>query len=290
MLRRSEAIAARDSNIVYLYITGLTANRLLRPHVALPALLASDSVMRATGWAPQVNVLAETYHLLGRHEEELATIEQGRRLFPANRALLARGLRAHAALRRPAAALALADTVARTAADSLGADLNGVLTGAAEFRAHGDSVTARRLAAMMLDWFAAHPLRTPAPARAERVGLAFLELGQLDSAERHLRVAARDTTCCAAAYLAAVRFARDGDRAALLRVADSLGADRRRWQFGSGRFAQAALVARVDRDRAMTLLRQAVREGFYLLPLHYNRLVEPLRGYPPFEALVTPRR
>jgi TolB-like protein len=289
-LRRAQVMSARDSSPIGLYLVGLHANRLLRPRLAVPALLAADARMAIGGWVPQIGVLAESYHQLGRHDDELATLARGRRLYPTNRALLARGLRAYAALRRPDAALALADTVLRTASDSLGADVARVLTGAAEFRAHGDSATARRLAELAVTWHAANRPRAVGPVRAERAGMAFLQAGRPDSAERHLALAARDTACCAVAYLAALRFERGGDTAALLRVADSLGADARKWTFGQNRFAQAGLLARVDRERAMAALRAAVREGYTMQSLHYAPLLAPLRGLPAFEALVTPQR
>lgn len=39
----------------------------------------------------------------------------------------------------------------------------------------------------------------------------------------------------------------------------------------------------------MDLLREALAEGYYLLPsLHREIDLEPLRGYPPCEALLTP--
>ena len=290
-VRRQQSLAARDPQAALPhYLIGLHSLRRLRADVALPALLAADSGMTAHGWAPQIAVLAEAYHQAGRHGDELAAAARGRRLYPTNRALLARALRAHAALRRPAEALALADTVLATMTDTLARDLTTVLVGAAEFRAHGDSAAARALAARVLAWHAAHRPRALAPAYAERVGSAWREAGRLDSAERYLVVAARDTACCAVAQLAAVRFARTGDRAVLLRVADSLGRSRQRWQFGQSRYAQAGLVALVDRDQAMTILRRAVQEGQSMSAFHYVPLLAPLRGYPPFEQLATPRR
>jgi serine/threonine-protein kinase len=290
-VRRQQSLAARDPQApLPHYLVGLHSVRRLRADVALPALLAADSGMTAQGWAPQISVLAEAYHQAGRHGDELAAVARGRRLYPTNRSLLARALRAHAALRRPAEALALADTVLATMTDTLARDLTAVLAGASEFRAHGDSAAARALAARVLAWHAAHRPRALVPAYADRVGNAWREAGRLDSAERYLVVAARDTACCAVAQLAAVRFARTGDRAALLRVADSLGASRQQWQFGQSRYAQAGLVALVDRDQAMTILRRAVQEGHSMSAFHYVPLLAPLRGYPPFEQLATPRR
>jgi hypothetical protein len=246
--------------------------------------------MLAHGWAPQITELANAYHQAGRHAEELATVQRGRRLFPTNRGLIARGLRAHAALGVRDAALALADTLFATSTDTLAADVGSVMTAAAEFRAHGDSVTAGALVERAVRWLAAHPVPAASPTPAERVASAWRGAGRLDSAERYFAIAARDTACCAVAHLAAVRFARTGDRGALMRVADSLGASRQRWQFGQSRFAQAGLLALVDRERAMTALRRAVQEGYSMAALHYAPLLAPLRGYPPFEQFITPRR
>ena len=149
----------------------------------------------------KISALADAFHQAGRHTDELATAERGRRLFPTNRALLARALRAHAPLRRSTTALALADTVLARSIDTLARDLAYVLYRAAEFRAHGDSATARALAERALAWHAAHPGRTPSPVRAEHVGSAWREVGRLDSAEHYFAVAARDTACCAVPHL-----------------------------------------------------------------------------------------
>ena len=290
-VRLQQGLVARDPTDARAhYLIGLHSNRRLRPAVAIPALLASDSATASVGWAPQFMALADAYHQAERHEDELSTVERGRRLYPSHRGLLARALRAHASLRQPAAALALADTVLATSTEALGPDAGRVLSGAWEFRAHGDPATARALAERVLARHAAHPVRAPAPAQAEHLGSAWHAVARLDSAERYYALAARDTACCAVAHLAAVRYARSGDRDALLRVADSLGASRRPWQRGESRYAQAGLVALVDRDGAMTILRQAVQEGYSMNYFHYLPLLEPLRGHPPFEQFTTPRR
>jgi hypothetical protein len=47
-----------------------------------------------------------------------------------------------------------------------------------------------------------------------------------------------------------------------------------------------------DREEAMTLLRQAIDEGLYLgfgLAPHADIDLEPLREYPPFQALMRPK-
>lgn len=290
---RSVQYAARDSGVQALYLIGFLSNELLRPRVALPALAAADSFLMMFGWAPQVRVFAEAYHQAGAHDRELATLVRGRRRFPANGAIAGAHLRAYAALGQPEPALALADTILGGITDSLGGSVGWVLTGANEFRAHGDSASSERLARKALAWYAAHPLRDPQPARLFSEGLAYFALGRLDSAARRFASATKDTTLLdAAGYLALVHVAR-GDTMRAVAIGDSLAAigQRRRWLFGAHTLWRAAITGAVgDRERALELFRQAQSEGVSMAAWHYERRYHAMRGYAPFEALIRPQR
>ena len=88
-------------------------------------------------------------------------------------------------------------------------------------------------------------------------------------------------------------------------MADSIGALRRDWLFGRHtRWRAAILGALGERERAVELLRQALREMDDRAAWHSNPALDliqkytggvrpaldRLRGYPPFEELILPAR
>lgn len=73
-------------------------------------------------------------------------------------------------------------------------------------------------------------------------------------------------------------------------LADSLGAVRRPWRFGSDTYWRGAILAALgERGAAVRLLTLAHAEGASKHTWHCVAARRPLRGYPPFEALITPR-
>jgi len=285
-----QAIAARDSNPIWLYVLGLDATRLNQPRLALKALAGSDSAAVALNWHAQFTVAADAYHEAGRYAEELSTLERARRIFPSVRQLVHRELIPLAALHRGPQALALADSILASTMDTAGGEVGALVTGATEFAAHGDSATAVKLAEHALTWWAAHPVARRTANRGVSEALAFRMVGRLDSAEMRLAAAARDSTAIAAAgLLAATHFQRTGDRAALQRAADSIGAVKQKWLFGAQHTTQAGLLAWLgDRERAVGLIRRAIDEGQPMHVLHRSSLLQPLWTDPTFQTLLAP--
>jgi DNA-binding SARP family transcriptional activator/TolB-like protein len=293
-LRAQQQLIARDSSALALELAGEAAVWLLRPDVAIPALqlsgpaylLLSAGATRGHTW-----LLAEAYHEAGAYDRELRELLDNQAVFTDVGLLRGRKLRAYAGLARSAAALAVADTMLRGSRDSSGIDVMRVVTGAEEFRAHGDSVTASRLIAMAHSWIAAHPASTGSSDRKFAEGVALLASGMADSAIVRFAVVARDTARIdAAGYLALAQIAR-GDRARAQAAADSLGALKRPWLFGAHTFWRAAIMGALgEHDQAVQLLRQANREGQQMQEWHYTRALESVRGYAAFGALVRPKR
>jgi tetratricopeptide (TPR) repeat protein len=294
LLRSMQQLVARDSNSVSVGLVGEAGLWMMRPDIAVPAYESSDPGMALMGGrAARGNAdgLAEAYHEAGMHDRELRLIIAKRALFPDPGYIRGRILRADAGLARPADAVALADTMARAGADSSGRVLSYLVTGAAEFRAHGDSTTASRLLAVARAWIAAHPVGARSAERRLLEGVALLASGMPDSAAGRLASGVHDTTGFdAAGYLALARAAMgDGTRARA--AADSLGNLRRRWLYGENTFWRAAIMGSLgERDLAVQLLQQANREGQPMQAWHYHVALVSLHGYPPFEALVRPRR
>ena len=293
-LAAAQAIVSRDSTPGMLYLVGLHANAALRPSVALPALEKADSANVAFRWAPQVTVLGNTYHLLGRHEDELAMLRRRRADFPNTNGVRAAELRALGALGRPAEALALADTLLRGITNNDGNVVTAsVLTGALEFEAHHrDTATANALARRVIAWHQQHPDPNTAGARLQQEGRAWLLSGGLDSAERAFRRwAARDSNSIGAAGHLALTLVLKGDSSSARAIADSIGRVQRKWLFGSHWYWRGAILGALgEREAAVRLLQQSFPAGQGKSALHYSLQLRSLRGYPPFEALITPQR
>jgi tetratricopeptide (TPR) repeat protein len=293
MLKAQQRLVATDSNALALELYGEAAVFMLRPDWAVPAMELAEPTFLLMGGAAargSVDDLAEAYHLAGAHDRELRAVLDAQSILSNPGYVAGRQLRAYAGLARGTAALALADSMVRTS-DSSGVIMVRVGMGAAEFRAHGDTATARRLNDLAIRWIAAHPSRSPRPDRQLFEGMALLAAGMLDSAAVRFTSAARVMTRPdAAAYLALIAAAR-GDRARARTVADSLGALHPRWGRGRNAFWRAAIMGALgERAVAVELLRQAHREGMPMHFWHYEPALDALHGDAGFEALVRPRR
>ena len=293
-LTAAQAVVARDSMPGMLYLVGLHANAALRPLIALPALEKADSANVAFGWGPHVTVLGNTYHLLGRHDQELAMLRRRRAAFPASGGIPGAELRALGALGRREEALALADTLLQGITNNAGnAVTANVLAGALEFEAHhGDTATASAMARRVVTWHQEHPAPNAGPARLQQEGRAWLLLGALDSAERSFRRwSGRDSSSIPAAGYLALTLALKGDSSRARVMADSIGSVQRKWLFGSHLFWRGAVLGALgDREAAVRLLQQSFPAGQGKAGLHYSLPHRSLRGYPPFEALLKPER
>jgi len=249
-------------------------------------------VMGKRTGAINTGLLAEAYHQRGWHDRELRVLAENAGAFLDVGVLRARLLRAYAGLRKPAPALALADTMLRDGAgDARAVVLARIMTGADEFGTHGDTVTAALLRARALDWIPTHTSPVPLALRQTFEGIVFLKAGPIDSAIVRFTLAARDTNRIdAAGYLALARWGR-GDRAGARAIADSLGALRRPWLFGEHTFWRAAIMGALgERELAVQLLRQAHSEGQPMQSWHYTAPLQTLHTYPAFKTLIRPER
>jgi TolB-like protein len=294
LLRAQQLLVARDSSALALHLTGEAAIWLLRPDLAVPALEHSVTTLALVGGGAtfgNISLMTEAYHQAGLHDRELRTLSEKEAVFPNAVIFRGRMLRAYAGLARSGKALALADSMLALQGDSLGNVLESLAIGAQEFRAHGDPATATRLLTNARQWIAGHPARSPRPSRLMREAIVMLGTGSSDSAAARFAAVARDTTRIdAAGYLALAQLAA-GDRTRARAAADSLGALKRRWLFGSHTFWSAAINGALgERERAVQLLAQANSEGQPMQSWHYDGALASLHGYAPFDALVHPRR
>lgn len=291
-LRSAQQLVALDSAGVPLWLIGAVGVEMLRPGVALPALIAAESTFAMIGGDAtrnQITALTEAYHEAGAYAKEWQTLVTRAGDFGTPDGVRVRLLRSLAGLREPARADSLVDLLLDARPDVSGVRAIGVTLAAGEFRAHGDSATAARMLTRTQRWLEKHPERAPKIARAYAEGLVYLAGGQSDSAAAVFARLARDTRRIDAAGSMALAEVARGNRDRARVIADSLGALRRRWTFGEHTFWRAAITGALgDRDLAVQLLKQAHQEGQPMQTWHYTEALRALRGFAPFDALIRP--
>jgi len=243
-------------------------------------------------WGPYWTWLAASHHMLTQYREEIEITDRWYDSSDADWQVI-RG-RALAALGRESEALQLIHALSARSIDSVATPS---LTIAAELAAHGHQRTAMAVAESTLRRLELGSVVEP--ERTRNIALANRLLGRRDQERVALEQLARHDPDSVAVLEAEGRLA-------VLR-ADTAGADRvdRVLAEQSDRPLRiptvrgALIVARAHiaagfgrRDQAVTLLRDANARGMLLLgpshAYHADPLLAPLRGYPPFEALLEP--
>ncbi len=296
LVKLAQSIYARSGDPVYAYFAAINAIVTNDPGVAIPALRESQTWALRVGMGAQARDEAQAWHLAGEYKAELAASDSGLAHYPAGWGGFFRTarLRAFAGLKEAAAALAFADTLLRGQPNALAtAPLQSVLTAALEFDAHGDSAAGVQLARKVTDWALTHAPVQRSVNWERVVGQAYMAAGQIDSALAHLQRALPDTSLngiTVAGNLAQIA-ARRGDSARARAISDSLGARVRKWDYGTTPFVQASIAAELgERDRAIQILTGLPRMGQSMASWHSSAALRSLRGYPSFEALITPKK
>jgi tRNA A-37 threonylcarbamoyl transferase component Bud32/tetratricopeptide (TPR) repeat protein/TolB-like protein len=238
--------------------------------------------------------LGRAYHLLGDYQHELASAEKYFVREPREVESFFLRARALTGLGRASEALSLLDSVRGLPDDAIGWDISrpdvfgAVLSH--ELELHGHSIEARLAAARALEYF--HQRNDPNVFSSLIVDAA-VRAGRIDEARRLLMAPGR-VEPFATAWLGAtgVVALKGGDTITAARMEDSLA--RGTWPYEDGRemFERARLAAyRGDRAEATALVHRwlSTRRGFSFA-IHYWPGLAPLRGYPPFEAVLTVKR
>ena len=232
--------------------------------------------------------LAESLHLLGEHERELAEVRRGRTIHPD--LLFLRTWEGQAL-----AALGRTGEIDRVVDDGLAVAGNhaGMMFGVAvELRTHGHPEAARALARRAVTWHRDHPPPKGDEDRRRILGQTLQIAEMWDQAQALHAQAARENPDDLE-YQAALGWlaARRGDRATARIISDSLGRVERPYLLGRHTFLRAGIAAHLgEKDRAVDLLRSSLAQGvWYDIDLHHDLGLQPLHGYPPYEALVKPK-
>ncbi len=268
-------------------ITAYDAYRTGQPHLAIQLFGRLDPQKH---WMKESSIYVDyftaTLHVATQHERELEVAREARRIHPDLPTPIRAEVRALAARKRVSEITPLIE-----ASGDAQADLSR--TAALELDAHGDSATAATLFNRVADAATVRLAAKPsddaakfAAARAlyeaRRYGEASPIYAELASRSEVIELQGRIGT------LAALR----GERAAALHADTVLATTTRPYLLGANTMWRARIAARLgDRDRAISLIRQALAEGSALaVGLHSDVDFAPLRGYQRFEDLVHPSR
>jgi tetratricopeptide (TPR) repeat protein len=272
------------------------ARRLNRPREALRVLqeLAPEGEPRGElrGWRPYWRELAWSHHMLGQHRAELKAARHARSLYPDDPDALLHEVRAAAALRRPQHVERLVQERLAGPATSAPSPAIVMRVAGLELRAHGEAAAGQRLLERSAEWYASRPAAQRNQYRLALATALYLagRFGDSEAVFREL-LQAYPEHVEVNAYLGLLA-ARRGDRAEAERVAGWLRDLDRPYLFGASTRWRALIAAQLGQpDVAVQLLHEAMSQGQQYTPaLHVERDLEPLRGYGPFRALVTPAR
>ena len=232
--------------------------------------------------------LAESLHLLGEHERELAEVRRGCAIHPD--LLFLRTWEGQAL-----AALGRLDEIDRVVDDGLAIAGNHapmMLGVAVELLTHGHAEAARALARRAVTWHRENPPSKGDESRRRVLGETLQVAEMWDEAQALYEQAAREHPDDLE-YQAALGClaARRGDRASALKISDRLGRVERPYLRGRPSLLRAGIAAHLgEKDRAAELLRSSLAQGiWYDIDLHNDLGLQPLHGYPPYEALAKPK-
>jgi serine/threonine-protein kinase len=244
----------------------IEANETARPAIALAMLdrLAASSDF-GEAWPGYWANRAETLHMMGDHEHELADIRRALAAHPEMRLLEVYELRALAALGR------IAEVRTRiamlTAGEHTPAVMSMIRQSALELRAHGHPEPAAQILADMRRSFDNGQVSL-ADTLARTLGLArtaYLQDDRSTARRIYAQIAHAAPSCIDCIGLLGVLAARDGDTVATVRADRQLLSASAGFVFGRNTLWRARIAATLgDAGRAATTLRAAFTQGLEL--------------------------
>lgn len=265
------------------------AGSAIRSLTGIPCTWAGEG-MQVDFWA--ATKLCDAYHQAGDYAGQLSAAREAQALFPDVLRFRAHEVEALAALGR----LQELEPVLQAAAAAAwrprtGAPSGVMFSAVLELRAHGHGEASARMAARLLANYQSQPpgaQKSLRPAIAAMLvhldrGAEALELCRTLAFENPQEVYYQGVTGAILARLGRTDEAR--------RVEAELAALARPYLHGGHTYWRACIAAQLgEKDRAVSLLGQAFGQGLWFsVDLHRSLYLEPLRGYPPYEALVKPK-
>jgi len=286
-----EMLAAAPGSELSLFIGGVAAMAVNRPNEAAVLIRRIPVDNSAVLWDVYGTGLAQALHMAGRHDEELR--EATRRLSrqPSSLSAMKDQARAFIAVGQVREAVEMATRIlerGRDPSQSPGAaafDIGSELTG------HGHAAEALGVYRAVTAWVRALPAEQ-ATTRLTRIILsaALYRAGELVEADSLLRTVL-DSAPNDVSFLQwhGVIAAGLGDRLEAERTSARLATLTTPYLRGANTVARAQIAALLgDKAEAARLARKANAEGVVPFLLHQLSEFVSLRGYPAFDALVTP--
>jgi tetratricopeptide (TPR) repeat protein len=294
-LRSVRQLVAMQAGTSWNYQNGLEAIRCNYPREAVDRLALWDPYNEANrDWARNYWwVLTTAHRMLGDHEQELKAARRGRKQFPESLRMLYYEAAALAALGRVEDLDRLFEE-SKALTPTPGSFTPGtvMLRAGRELRAHGFREDSVRVLNQALQWFESRtsPEITSEDNRRDRA-LTLYILDRSDEAKGLLDGLRADFPE-KVDYLGRLGTlaARKGEKEEALRISNELEEDKRPYLFGNPAHWRARIAALLgDKEGAISLLRQAIKQGYSYASLQSIEDFESLADYPPFVQLMKPK-
>jgi len=293
-LRSARQLVAMQTGTTWNYQNGLDANRCNYPREAMDRLALWDPYKEANrDWSRNYwGVLTTAYRMLGDHKQELKEARRGRKQFPESLRMLYYEAAALAALGR-VEDLDRLFVESKSLAPSVTYSPGTVMLRAGrELGAHGSREDSVRVLNQALQWFESrpNPEKTSEDNRSNKATTLYF-LDRLDEAKGLLDKLHADFPE-EEDYLGRLGTvaAQKGEKEEALRISIELEEDKRPYLFGNPAHWRARIAALLgDKEGAVNLLRQAIKQGFSYASLHSIKDFESLADYPPFVQLMKPK-
>jgi tetratricopeptide (TPR) repeat protein/tRNA A-37 threonylcarbamoyl transferase component Bud32 len=276
------------------YLIGLDGIRNNYPRESLDALARYDPYNEAwKDWSPNYwGVMATAHHMLGNYKQELKEAHRGRKQFPERISMLAHEADAVAALGRTKDLQKLFDESRTLPPQSGYSPENIMLRAGRELRAHGYKEDSIRVLNQALQWFETRPSeeRISVGNRYDEA-MTFYVLGKWAEAKGLFNGLHGDVpdNIDYFGYLGAVAV-QSGDKEGALKISKELEEDKRPYLFGNPTYWRARIAALLgDKEGAVGLLRQAIKQGYAYSNIHPTEDFESLADFPPYIQLMKPK-
>jgi serine/threonine protein kinase/tetratricopeptide (TPR) repeat protein len=293
-LRSARQLGMISKSRTWTYLIGLDGTRNNYPLEALDALARYDPYNEAgKDWSPHYwGVLATAHHMLGNYKQELKEVHRGRKQFPENVSMLVNEVDAVAALGRIKELQKLFEESKSLPPSSSYSPGYIMLDAGRELRAHGYKEDSIRVLNQALPWFETRPSEEKSSVRNRHDEARTLYiLGKWDEAKAlfeglHSQV---PDNIDYFGYLGAIAV-QMGNKERALKISKELEDEKRPYLFGNPTYWRARIAALLgDKEGAVNLLRQAIKQGYTYSNIHPTEDFESLADYPPYVQLMKPK-
>jgi tetratricopeptide (TPR) repeat protein/tRNA A-37 threonylcarbamoyl transferase component Bud32 len=293
-LRSDRQLGMISKAPVWKYQIGLDGIRNNYPQEALDALARYDPYDEGwKDWSPNYwGVLTTAHHMLGNHKQELKEARRGRKQWPESMSMLANEVDALAALGRIKDLQKLFEESRTLPPRSGNSPGNIMLRAGRELRAHGYKEDSIRVLNQALQWFESRPSPEKASEDSRRGrAVTLYVLGKSDEAKAVFEGLHADfpDNSNYFGFLGAIAV-QMADKEGALKIFKELEEDKRPYLFGTPTYWRARITALLgDKEGAVNLLRQAIKQGYAYSYIHPTEDFESLADFPPYIQLMKPK-